>query len=90
MTSKETLKELCKGCEYALSLSKQRCPFRSISNDYCDEYNDLLKDLEILELLKQLLKGAKILKKNEIDISKYVAIITDSTSKELKELLENE
>ena len=56
MTDKETLKELCKGCEYALSLSKQRCPFRSISNDYCDEYNDLLKDLEVLEILKPHLK----------------------------------
>lgn len=46
------------------------------------------KDLEILKLLKELLKGANILKKNEIDISKYVAIITNSTSEILKEWME--
>lgn len=40
---KEALKEICKGCEYSLSLAKMRCPFRSISNDYCNEYN-LLKE----------------------------------------------
>lgn len=48
------------------------------------------KDLEVLELLKQLLKSANILKKNEIDISKYAVILSDSTSEILKEWLRNE
>ena len=52
MTGKETLNELCKDCERHLNLSQKRCPFRSISNDYCDEYNDLLKKLDILDVLK--------------------------------------
>lgn len=92
MTSKETLKQWCKDCEYTLSLAKQRCPFRSISNDYCDEYNVLLKDLEALEILKS---HAKLTELNSVYLgySKTIVIAiepNDDGYEIVKRWLENE
>ena len=59
MTSKEALKNICLECEKEMAKNQTRCPFRSISNEYCKEYETIKKDLEILEILKN----------NEISIS---------------------
>ena len=53
MTSKEALKSLCNHCE-KLSIRDGfiGCPYRCISNDYCEEFETIKKDLEVLEILK--------------------------------------
>lgn len=53
MNSKEALRNICYECERHMSISKIRCPFRSISNEFCEEYDLIKKDLEILEILKE-------------------------------------
>ena len=54
MTSKEALKSMCNHCE-KLSIRDGfiGCPFRNISNDYCEEFETVEKDLEILEIIKK-------------------------------------
>ena len=53
MTSKEALKSMCNHCE-KLSIRDGfiGCPYRCISNDYCEEFETIKKDLEVLEILK--------------------------------------
>ena len=53
MTSKEALKSLCNHCE-KLSIRNGfiGCPYRDISNDYCEEFETIKKDLKVLEILK--------------------------------------
>ena len=53
MTSKEALKNICSKCEEEKWKNKIRCPFRSISSDYCEEYETIEKDLEMLKILKK-------------------------------------
>ena len=52
MTSKKALKSICLECEKEKGVNKVACPFRSISNDYCEEFETIKKDLEVLEILK--------------------------------------
>ena len=52
MTSKEALKSICLKCEKAKGVNKVACPFRSISNDYCDEFEIIEKELKALEIIK--------------------------------------
>lgn len=52
MTSKEALREMCVECEREMGKNKVACPFRSISNEYCNEYNKIANDLKILDILK--------------------------------------
>ena len=73
MTSKEALKNICLECEKEKGKNKTACPFRSISNDYCEEYEKIKKDLEILEILKK-----------HIEINMYG---TDSRDKKAIDLL---
>lgn len=40
------LKQLCKHCEGTLNQCEKLCPWRSISNDYCDEYESLRVAIE--------------------------------------------
>ena len=56
MNSIETLKNICTNCERIRGQYKIACPFRSISNEHCEEFNIIKKDLEELEILKKLLK----------------------------------
>lgn len=70
MTSREALREICNSCEHSASLSHQRCPFRSISNDFCDEYEQLCKDLEILEILKKYIRVTE--SKSSTDLGNYI------------------
>ena len=53
MNSKEALKSMCNHCE-KLSIRDGfiGCPYRCISNDYCEEFETIKKDLEVLEILK--------------------------------------
>ena len=55
MTSKEALKSMCNHCE-KLSIRDDfiGCPFRNISNDYCEEFETIEKDLEVLECFKKI------------------------------------
>ena len=56
MNSVEALRNICYECERDMSISKIRCPFRSISNEFCEEYDLIKKDLEILECSKKIPK----------------------------------
>ena len=53
MSCKQALKRLCNHCE-KLSIRDGfiGCPYRCISNDYCEEFETIKKDLEVLEILK--------------------------------------
>ena len=53
MTSKEALKSMCNHCE-KLSIRDgfNGCPFRNISNDYCEEFEIIKKELKALEIIK--------------------------------------
>ncbi len=53
MSTKQALNKMCTNCEKGLAYKKVRCPFRSISNEYCEEYEKLKNDSEILEIIKQ-------------------------------------
>ena len=71
MKSKEALKSICLECEREKGKNKIACPFRSISNEYCEEYDTIEKDLDRLEslerqneLLKKDLKEYHELNKN--------------------------
>lgn len=84
MTSKEALKSLCNHCE-KLSIRDGfiGCPFRNISNDYCEEFETIEKELKVLEILKDHLVTA----------DKYIMICIHKDDKDfnkVKEWLENE
>lgn len=79
MESKEALKQICTVCERHLGLSQKRCPFRSISNEYCDEYNGLLKDLDKLEKYD---KAKELIKKKKVYVI-YVFYISRKYAREL-------
>ena len=53
MESKDALKSLCKHCE-KLSIRDGfiGCPYRCISNDYCEDYEIIKKDLEELKKMR--------------------------------------
>ena len=60
MNSKEALKEICINCRNNINQIPSKgdrpykeCPYRGISNDYCEEYETIKKDLEILEIIKR-------------------------------------
>ncbi len=54
MTNK-ALDKMCTNCEKGLAFKKVRCPFRSISNDHCEEYEKVKKDLEVLGTFEDVL-----------------------------------
>ena len=39
MKSNEALKSICLECEREKGKNKIACPFRSVSNEYCEEYD---------------------------------------------------
>ena len=41
MHAKQALRSLCSDCEKRMAENGVRCPFRSISNEFCDNYNFL-------------------------------------------------
>lgn len=64
MESIVALREMCLNCEKEKGTRLQRCPFRSISNDYCEEYEAIEKELKKPQVLynkiKQKRDNAKI------------------------------
>lgn len=46
MTGLEALKNMCETCERNLASRHQRCPFRSITSDYCEEYDKISEELK--------------------------------------------
>ena len=69
MASKEALKSICLECEREKGKNKIACPFRSISNEYCEEYDTIEKDLERLESLE---KQNELLKKDLKEYQEYI------------------
>ena len=53
MTSKEALKSMCNHCE-KLSIRDGfiGCPYRCISNDYCEKFETIEKELKALQIIK--------------------------------------
>lgn len=49
MGSKELLNNMCNMCEKRMLEDKKLCPWRRISNDYCDEYENIKQYLDKLE-----------------------------------------
>lgn len=90
MTSKEALKSICLECEIWKGKNKVSCPFRSISNDYCEEYETIKRDLEVLELLKRELFNEH--QCFDLDAGWYDDSFSFSKNeqKKIKEWLENE
>ena len=84
MTNKEALKSLCNHCE-KLSIRDGfiGCPFRNISNDYCEEFETIEKDLEVLEILKKKNINIRALKswnktyKGKLTYQNYLDILDD-------------
>ena len=81
MTSKEALKSICLECEREKGKNKIACPFRSISNEYCEEYDTIEKDLERLESLE---KQNELLKK---DLKEYQAYIKKGVEEHYEDFL---
>lgn len=42
----EELKTICEKCESGFAAKGQACPFRSLSNEYCEEYEKIKSELE--------------------------------------------
>ena len=53
MTGLEALKKICLAHEKELGKQKVACPFRSISNEYCEEYEEIKKSLKALEIIER-------------------------------------
>ena len=81
MKSKEALKSICLECEREKGKNKIACPFRSISNEYCEEYDTIEKDLERLESLE---KQNELLKK---DLKEYQAYIKKGVEEHYKDFM---
>ena len=81
IASKEALKSICLECEREKGKNKIACPFRSISNEYCEEYDTIEKDLERLESLE---KQNELLKK---DLKEYQAYIKKSVEEHYKDFM---
>ena len=81
MASKEALKSICLECEREKGKNKIACPFRSISNEYCEEYDTIEKDLDRLESLE---KQNELLKK---DLKEYQAYIKKGVEEHYKDFM---
>lgn len=81
MTSKESLKNICLECEREKGKNQVACPFRSISNEYCEEYDTIEKDLERLESLE---RQNELLKK---DLKEYQAYIKKGVEEHYKDFM---
>ena len=84
MNSKEALKNICSKCEEEKWKNKIRCPFRSISSDYCEEYETIEKDLEVLEILKKNIKLNKYKYDNESKVKKHFFVFIAEIDKDYR------
>ena len=91
MNSKEALKSMCNHCE-KLSIRNGfiGCPYRDISNDYCEEFETIKKDLKVLEILKTYIDYYTY---RDTDSQSSINIVINEDVKNykiIKEWLENE
>ena len=49
-----SLKTLCEKCESGFAAKGQGCPFRSLSNDHCEEYEKIKHELVELNCYRQV------------------------------------
>ena len=98
MTSKEALKSMCNHCE-KLSIRDGfiGCPYRCISNDYCEEFETIKKDLEVLEIIKKSItykENHKYVLNEKLKGQKFMIISLyvrgDNDFNKVKEWLEND
>lgn len=85
MTSKEALNSIADKC--AIKEYDKNGNLIKWVGTIDKEYLTIMQDLEILEILKKLAKGVIDLKEKNIDITKYVVLISESTNKKIKEWL---
>lgn len=52
MKGNEALKKICRECERLMREKQVACPWRSISNEYCEEYESIKNELEILDIIR--------------------------------------
>lgn len=52
MKENEALKKICFECQQLMGEKQVACPWRSISNEYCEEYEEIKNQLEILDIIK--------------------------------------
>lgn len=88
MNSKEALKNICSKCEEEKWKNKVLCPFRSISSDYCEEYETIEKDLEVLEILKKSIKLNKYKYDNENKVKKHLFVFIAEIDKDYRVIKE--
>lgn len=87
MESEKALKELCLKCEKEIGKRKVACPCRSISNEYCAEYESIKNDLELLKILRKYL----IVSNSGLIGLDWVSFFNSrKDNKRVKELLNNE
>ena len=79
MNSKEALKSMCNHCE-KLSIRDGfiGCPYRCISNDYCEEFEIIEKELKLLEGLKKYIYSHE--GDNLLHHLKYDKVVEDDNS----------
>ena len=95
MNSKEALKEICINCRNNINQIPSKgdrpykeCPYRGISNDYCEEYETIKKDLEILEIIKRHCDFSSPLSMDYF--IEFFIYNSDEDFKKVKEWLEDE
>lgn len=54
MTSKDALEKICKDWGCSMAHAYKRCPWRGIPGEYCEEYETIKKDLEVLKKYHQI------------------------------------
>lgn len=93
----EALKAMCETCHRNIQaqpskgmLPHKECPWRHISNDYCEEYEVVRKNLMLLELLKKqgiaLVIPNNDFSKEHLTIEVYSNTLTKKEWEALKEL----
>lgn len=48
----KALKKICLECESLMGERQVACPYRSISNEYCEEYEEIKEKIELLDIIK--------------------------------------
>lgn len=69
----KALKKICLECERLMGKRQVACPYRSISNEYCEEYEEIKEKLELLDIIKNnsiITESNQILEIN-VELSKY-------------------
>ena len=78
-----SLKTLCEKCESGFVAKGQACPFRSLSNDYCDEYEKIKKKLDMLDYYRHNKVVGEFVKGTTKLWWENIRIIVDNKTKEI-------